>query len=99
MFININMSSQKTASFSTPPDLNFNVIHTQLDPTYNPRIVLNIKKTAENQQWENDLFNDRNVINGNKLRTYKCFENRLVTEDYVKLKGPLGMRHFQCCKI
>ena len=25
MFININLSSQKTASFSTPPDLNFKI--------------------------------------------------------------------------
>ena len=69
-------------------DLDFlNVIQ----PRFTPAIIqqsLSILKTAENQQWENDLPNDPNLINGNKLRTYRCFKSRLVTEDYVKLIIP-----------
>ena len=69
-------------------DLDFlNVIQ----PRFTPAIIrqsFSILKTAENQQWENDLFNDRNLINGNKSRTYRCFKSRLVTEDYVKLNIP-----------
>ena len=66
-------------------DLDFlNVIQ----PRFTPAIIqqsFSILKTAEDQQWENDLFNDRNLINGNKLG---CFKSILVTEDYVKLNIP-----------
>ena len=58
---------------------------------FTPAIIqksFSILKTAENQQWGNDLFNDQNLINGNKLRTYISFKSRLVTEDYVKLNIP-----------
>ena len=59
-----------------------------IQPRFTPAIIqksFSILKTAENQQWGNDLFNDQNLINGNKLRTYISFKSRLVTEDYVRL--------------
>ena len=62
-----------------------------IQPRFTPAIIqqsFSILKPAENQQWENDLFNDQNLINGNKLRTYRCFKSRFITEDYVKLNIP-----------
>ena len=62
-----------------------------IQPRFTPAIIqqsFSILKTAKNQQRENYLFNDRNLINCNKLRTYGCFTSRLITEDYVKLNIP-----------
>ena len=60
-------------------------------PRFIPAIIqqsFSILKIAENKQWVKYLFNDRNLVNDNKLRTYECFKSRLVTEDYVKLNIP-----------
>ena len=46
-----------------------------------------------------DLFNDRNLLNGNKLRTYRCFKISLVTEDYVKLnirRHDMNVAYYPC---
>ena len=62
-----------------------------IQPRFSLAIIqqsFSILKTAENQQWKNVLFKNRNLINGNKLRTYICFKCSLVTEDYVKLNIP-----------
>ena len=45
-------------------------------------------------QWHSDLWNDRNNENGNKLRTYRLFKNRLQPSHYIKLNIPLYQR--QC---
>ena len=47
-----------------------------------------ILHAADILEWKKELFNDRNLINGNKLRTYRCFKTCFVTEDYVKLNMP-----------
>ena len=35
-------------------------------------------------KWYHDLFNDKNCINGNKLRVYRLFKDRLGAEPYLK---------------
>ena len=37
----------------------------------------------DEDKWKSELFNDRNNINGNKLRTYRIFKGKLETEHYV----------------
>ena len=39
----------------------------------------------DERKWSNDLFNDFNKVNGNKLRTYRIFKDRLETSSYIKL--------------
>ena len=44
-------------------------------------IVQRISKDED--KWKSELFNDRNNINGNKLRKYRIFKGKLETEHYV----------------
>jgi hypothetical protein len=39
--------------------------------------------TSDQIAWYNDLFNDKNCINGNKLRLYRTHKTRLNPETYV----------------
>lgn len=39
----------------------------------------------DREKWYNELFNDRNLENGNKLRTYRQYKTTLCTSSYVKL--------------
>ena len=36
-------------------------------------------------EWLDNLFNDRNEPNGNKLRTYRKYKNVLCISTYVKM--------------
>ncbi|CAC5356414.1 unnamed protein product [Mytilus coruscus] len=38
----------------------------------------------EKQKWVEKLYQDRNLPNGNKLRTYRLYKNELVTSSYLK---------------
>ena len=40
-------------------------------------------------QWHNDIFDDKALVNGNKLRTYRCFKTELKLENYVIVNVPL----------
>ena len=61
---------------------------------------LSILKTAENQQWKIDLFNDRNLINGNKLRAYRCFQSslrqRLCKDKHIQDMNVAYYYHQKC---
>ncbi|XP_050403757.1 uncharacterized protein LOC126819646 [Patella vulgata] len=41
--------------------------------------------------WSNDMYNDKNNVNGNKLRTYRQFKHIRITESYVT--NPKITRH------
>ena len=40
-------------------------------------------KSYDHKTWYMELFNDKNGVNGNKLRTYQLRKERLTTEPYV----------------
>ena len=39
--------------------------------------------SEDEDKWKSELFNDRNNINGNKLRTYRIVKGKLEAEHYV----------------
>lgn len=64
-------------------DLN-NIVDT-LNPT---NVKLNMIKDVlflhDNMNWQIDLFDDGNSVNGNKMRTYRIFKTNIFTESYVQ---------------
>lgn len=60
--------------------------------TLNTRYVLKTVtekiNLIDNDEWYNELFNDRGHQNGNKLRTYRQFKQERNTELYVALLKP-----------
>ena len=40
-------------------------------------------KSYDHETWYIELFNDKNCINGNKVRTYWLYKKSLTTETYV----------------
>ena len=42
----------------------------------------------DKDRWKSELFNDRNNVNGNKLRAYRLFKSNLETEHYVSAIMP-----------
>ena len=42
----------------------------------------------DKRNWREELFNDRNLPNGNKLRTYRMYKQELCTEAYVNVDIP-----------
>ncbi len=47
---------------------------------YNCKHILQVQ---DQRDWHDDLYNDRNLVNGNKLRTYRLFKNTLETAEFV----------------
>lgn len=41
------------------------------------KIINEKQKQIDNHQWCEDIFNDRGTLNGNKLRTYRLYKNKL----------------------
>ena len=39
--------------------------------------------TIDQEKWYHELFNDNGCINGNKLRTFRLYKDRMATESYV----------------
>ena len=48
--------------------------------------------SKDKDRWKSELFNDRNNVNGNKLRTYRLFKSNLETEHYVSAIMPRALR-------
>ena len=46
-------------------------------------LIKEILFTFDEQEWKLKLFNDRNQINGNKMRTYRLYKDSLNTGSYV----------------
>ena len=46
-------------------------------------LIKEILFTFDEQEWKLKLFNDRNQINGNKMRTYRLYKDSLNAESYV----------------
>ena len=42
----------------------------------------------DKRNWREELFNDRNLPNGNKLRTYRMYKQELCAEAYVTVDIP-----------
>ena len=60
-----------------------------IQPRFTPATIqqsFSILKTAENQQWEHDLFNNWNLATN--YEHINVLKSRLVREDYVKLNIP-----------
>ena len=47
---------------------------------------------SEQTKWQNGLWNDRGLANGNKLRTYRNFKEHLVPESYLNINMPRYQR-------
>ena len=47
-----------------------------------------IIQRQDEDEWTDQLWNDKNKENGNKLRSYRIFKQTLETEKYVKLNMP-----------
>lgn len=72
--------------------------HNNLNFLTNMENVLNVKSTVHNCKtllsdideatWHNMMWDDRNKQNGNKLRSYRTFKDKLEVENYVKLNMP-----------
>ncbi len=56
----------------------FNVTQNEMDSVKHWLYLL------DQYDWLNQLWNDRGLINGNKLRTYCHYKHSLTTETYVK---------------
>ena len=42
-------------------------------------------QTFEKESWHHEVWNDKNNVNGNKLRFYRLFKTCIGTEPYVKV--------------
>ena len=57
------------------------------------RTICERYKTIDNDEFIRDLFNDtNNIVNGNKLRTYRLYKNTVKTEKYLRLQIPKRVR-------
>ena len=48
--------------------------------------------SLDQEQFTQDLFNDRNNVNGNKLRTYRLYKDSVEAEPYVTCQLPRSVR-------
>jgi hypothetical protein len=66
---------------------NLNITHVLRGPYSNSRKLRSIRSVLgekDNESWVQNLHDNRNQVNGNKLRTYRIYKTQLCTSSYVK---------------
>lgn len=62
-----------------------NVLNDNYSVSHNMYDIKHKLREIDINEWHVKLFNDRNNVNGNKLRVYREYKNNLETSMYLKL--------------
>jgi hypothetical protein len=68
------------------------VNNTQITVKTVMRLIKDKMTEQDNDEFANELFNDRNQHNGNKLRTYRLYKENVNAEQFVLSNIPRSVR-------